>query len=650
MKLRIHLNKIRHTITRRAVRLVWFTRKKLPPTQVLALLAIIVGLLTGLMALVLKKLVNSIENLVNGAEQLSTATAANWLPNFLNSLPMLLTPAIGILLTILLVRWVVKDDISHGLSKVLKSIAVGQGRMPPHSSWSYVAACSLTAGFGGSVGMEAPIVATGSGIGSNIGRLFRLGYRYRVVLIGCGAAAAVSAVFKAPIAGLILAIEVLAIELSAWAILPLLLASASAAVLSMGLTDKTHEFSFAVTDLFLFTSIPWFVILGLLCGLVSVLFTRISWLIEDVFRPWSKRTRFLVGAGLVGLLVFLFPPLFGEGYAPMKALLSGQPTELAANPLYAAFLTLGPSSGNAGLAAWLFLGYLVLVLIFKLVSTPLTTASGGIGGIFAPSLFLGCFTGWIFALATNLSGLPGLLGINALSTQNLALVGMAGVMSGVMHAPLTAIFLIAEITGGYNLFIPLIITSAISHYTIRHYERHSVYTRKLAAEGHLITTERDRSALGLLTLAHFIRQDAPVISPSTTLETIVSLIRESSSEILVVSEAKRFYGFIFVDNIRQVIFVPESYQLVCAQDLMEPQPITLRQGQTMSAVLEHFATLAGQKSSDGQQIAASGSDIYQYLPVLDAENCYMGFVCHSDILEAYRQKILDMSGDPEDDR
>lgn len=647
MQTRLHLDNIQRAIRHKLVRLVWFSRQKLPGPQLVALLAILVGLLTGLMALVLKKLVNYFEILVSGSDRMSASADGGWLEHFLASMPLLVTPAIGILLTILLIRWLVKDDISHGLSKVLKSIAVGGGKMPSHSSWSYVAACSLTAGFGGSVGMEAPIVATGSGIGSNIARLFRLGYRYRVILLGCGAAAGVAAVFKAPIAGLLLAIEVLAIDVAAWSILPLLLASASAAVVSMALTDKTSEFSFAVTDTFFFPSIPWFVVLGFICGLVSVAFTRISWHVEDWFRPWGKRRRFLTGAGLVGLLVFLFPPLFGEGYAAMKALLSGQPTDLAVNPLYALLITANPTT-TSGPSAWFFLLLLVGTLLLKLVATPLTTASGGIGGIFAPSLFLGCFTGWAFAFATNLSGLPALFGFAPLSTQNLALVGMAGVMAGVVHAPLTAIFLIAEITGGYNLFIPLIITSALSHYTVRGYERQSVYTRKLATEGQLITAERDRSALGLLHLASFIRHDAPVIGPSTTLAGIVELIRQTTGEFLVVADADRFYGFIFVDNIRHVMFVPESYQLVCAQDLVEACRVDIRAGQPMGEVMEAFASLAGTDAAASGDRAASGSDTLQYLPVLDEQRRYAGFVCHSDILAAYRQKIVDMSGDPEE--
>jgi CIC family chloride channel protein len=319
----------------------------------------------------------------------------------------------------------------------------------------------------------------------------------------------------------------------------------------------------------------------------------------------------------------------------MKALLSGMPQLLSGNPLYAGLIDFHG-------APWLFLAFLVLVLVLKLFATPLTTAGGGIGGIFAPSLFLGCFLGWAMALAVNLTGLPNLLGIRMLSTQNMALVGMAGVMAGVVHAPLTSIILIAEITGGYDLLIPLIITSTISHYTIRRYEKHSVYTRKLASSGELITAQKDSSALGLLHLEHFIRNDAPVIGPATTLAGIIELIRQTTGEFLVVADQTRFFGFIFVDNIRQVIFVPESHQLVCAQDLIEAPGCSIRPDQPMSAVLDAFDCLG-----EHNPPVASGSDMLQYLPVLDERDSYLGYVCQSEILAAYRQKIQDMSGNPD---
>ena len=606
-------------------------RSHVPPTQLLAGLAIMIGLAAGCMALILKTLVHYFENLVSGIGLLA------W------GLPFLLSPAIGIILTILVVKYLVKDDISHGLSKVLQSIAVKNGDMPRHTVWSYVLACSLTAGFGGSVGMEAPILATGSGIGSNLARLFGLGYRHKVVLIGCGAAAAVSAIFKAPIAGLIIALEVLAIDSTAATILPILLASVSAAILSMGFSDHAIEFYFAVHQNFSFANIPWYIILGIVCGLVSLIFSRISWSIEERFRSWRPLNKILIGSSAVGILVFLFPPLFGEGYAAMIALLSGSPDSIGTNPLYAQLFLPG-FVGPGKLSAWLFVAFLALTLLFKLLATPLTTAAGGIGGIFAPSLFMGCLVGVILARTANLSSLPSLLGIQAAPEQNMALVGMAGMLSAIMHAPLTAIFLIAEISGGYGLFIPLIITSTISYYTIRRFEKYSVYTRNLARSGQLITREKDSSALGLLQLERFIRNDAPVIAPATPLADIIPLVSTSKSELFVVSDGPQFCGFVFVDNIRQVIFIQETYRLVCAQDLMEKPVCMLHSGQAMSEVLAAFTSLQA-SSTHGEDETGSSS---QYLPVSDSQGTFIGFVHHADVLAAYRQKIIDISSVSED--
>lgn len=600
-------------------------RAALPTGRLLAVLAILIGLGAGCMALLLKTLVHALEHLVK------TAGLS------LGGLPLLLSPALGVLLTILLVRLVVKDDISHGLSKVLQSIAVKGADMPRHSVWSYVAACSLTAGFGGSVGMEAPILATGGGIGSNLGRALGLDYRSKVVLVGCGAAAAVAAIFKAPIAGLIIALEMLAIDSTASAIMPILLASVSAALVSMGLSDRSIEFSFPVGQNFQFANLPWYVVLGVFCGLLSVLFSRLSWAVEDRARRWRPAVRFGVGAGAVGLLVFAFPPLFGEGYAPMHALLSGSRTAFETNPLFG-FLPGGAAA--AGWPAWLFLAFLALTLLLKMLATPLTTAAGGVGGIFAPSLFMGCLAGVILAQAANLSGLAAWLGAPAPETR-MALVGMAGMLSGVMHAPLTAIFLIAEISGGYGLFIPLIICAAISYYTVRRFERYSLYTKHLATSGQLITREKDRSALGLLQLDRFVRNDAPCVDAATPLAEIVDLLSQSRSELLVVRAENVFKGFIFVDEIRQVMFVQETYRLVIAQDLCEAPGLALRPDMGMDRVLAAFAEAARLRGgSDG--------DASQYLPVIDADGGYRGFVFHPDVLAAYRQKILDISAVSED--
>lgn len=615
-----------------------FLSDKLNPTQRLAFLSVGIGICTGVMALVLKSAVHYLEKFVSSLGDFPHRgiTSTSSLPvQLLSGLPLLITPAIGILLTILLVRHIVRDDISHGVTKVLRSIAVGKGEMPRHSVWSYVIACSLTTGFGGSVGMEAPILATGSGIGSNIARFFHLPYRHKVVLIGCGAAAAVAAIFKAPIAGLIIALEVLAIDSTAWAIMPILLASVSAALVSIGFSSGAIEFYFSVHHDFSPSNIPWYIILGVITGLIAVLFSRVSWRIENIFKPWGRWKRFLLGAGMVGILIFLCPPLFGEGYSAMKALLSGHPELLQTNPLYTGLLAMDFGSNDPAIKAWFFVVFLVLTLLLKIIATPITNAAGGVGGIFAPSLFIGCIAGTSLARIVNLSGIPAFFGINPAPELNMALVGMAGVLSGVMHAPLTAIFLIAEITGGYGLFIPLIITSTIAFYTIKRYEKYSVYTVKLANDGQLLTQEKDRSALKLLRINQFIRNDAPVISPSTTLAKIVPLISASDSEILIVTEGDMFKGLIMIADIRPIIFVPESYHVASAHDLLEFPKRILHPDMPMADVMDAFncGHISGEDSPQS----------IPYLPVLDREGKYVGFVSHADVLEAYRQKMLEIS-------
>jgi CIC family chloride channel protein len=343
------------------------------------------------------------------------------------------------------------------------------------------------------------------------------------------------------------------------------------------------------------------------------------------------------------VLVFACPPLFGEGYAAIRALLSGHPESLASNSLYSSWLS-GGTAGTVGMQAWVFLAFLLATLVLKLIATPLTNASGGVGGIFAPSLFIGCLAGTILARVVNVSGVPVLLGINPAPEQNLALVGMAGVLAGVMHAPLTAIFLIAEITGGYGLFIPLIVTSAISFYVIRRFEKYSVYTIRLAQEGQLITHEKDKSALTLMRLAQFVRNDAPVIPPSAALSQLVELISNTLSEVLVVVEDQKFVGLIPIASIRPVLFVQASYQLVSASDLLTVPRVSLRPGQAMDEVLAAFAV----PDLHSQGLHETPPANPQFLPVIDSVGSYCGIVSHAEILEAYRSKMLEISHYSED--
>ncbi len=576
--------------------------KRLPKYQLLILLSVIIGLVMGVAAIVLKTLVHYIEDFLRMTQGISN----------INML-FIIFPLGGIFLTLVFIRLFVKDDLSHGVSKVLRAIAVSKGDMPIHSTYSYITACSLTAGFGGSVGMEAPILATGGAVGSNLGKLFNFTYKQRIVLIGCGAAAAVAAIFKAPIAGLIIALELLMIDSTVAAIIPILISSVTGAILSMLISEQTIEFSFAIRDPFNFRNIPFYILLGIVSGFVSLYFTRTVSFMEEKAKVFkSKILRAAVFGIILGILVFALPPLFGEGYSTMKAMLSGKQHEVLNNSFFFAVNDKG----------WLFVVFLLLVMLGKAIACSLTTSAGGIGGIFAPSLFMGCITGFIFARSINL------LGWIHITEKNFALVGMAGVLSGVMHTPLTAIFLIAEITGGYDLFIPLIITSMLSFLTIKQFERYSLYTKHLAASGELITHQKDVAVLKSLELEKFIDRDATVVHPETKLEELTNLIASSRKSVFpVVGNANEFLGFINLDDVREIMFKSETYNLIIAFDIMIQPQATIQIHDTMETVMEKF-----QKSS------------FSYLPVLNGKT-YTGIVSRIDILNQYRKTLIELSSD-----
>ena len=514
---------------------------KLKPKQALLILSFVIGIVAGCSALVLKILVAKIELLV---------TTIPW--NLGINPIYLVSPAIGIFLTFVFVKRIVKDDLSHGVSRVLESIAVKNGDMPRHSVFSYIIACSLTAGLGGSVGMEAPILATGAGIGSNIGRLFSLGYKQKITLIGCGAAAAIGAIFKAPITGVVVALEVLMLDITAASIIPVLISSATGALVSLLASHQSLEFGFTVVQPFQPKNIPMYVILGW-----SAASAR-SILQHDLFHrgrhaETEQVERFAIGSILLGILILVFPPLYGEGYMSMKAILSGRLQDISIpSPL------LGIVSTSWGLVA-----YLELIILLKAVATTLTTSSGGVGGIFAPSLFIGSFTGLAFSRTINLTGLM------ALPERNFSLVGMAGVLAGVMHAPLTGIFLIAEITGGYHLIIPLIITTAISYYTVGLFERYSIYTKDLAAQGRLITRRVDASVLTLMNVDELVDTSVDPILPDTSLGQIMESIARTRDRVIPVLDAdSRFMGLVFMEDISLLGVEQSSLSRLQAIDVM----------------------------------------------------------------------------------
>jgi CIC family chloride channel protein len=523
----------------------------------------------------------------------------------------LATPIIGIMLTVLFVKYFVKDSIDHGVSKILYAISRGRGELKPHNTYSSMIASTLTVGFGGSVGLEAPIVLTGSAIGSSIGRFFRMSQRNLILLIGCGAAGAVAGIFKAPIAGVVFALEILMLNLTMTALIPLLIAAVTATVLDYFFMGEAVEFAYEVVNPFNLKEIPWFILLGIFTGFVSLYFTRANNKVESWFAGIQQDyKKFLIGGLALGMLIFLFPPLFGEGYVALKTILAGNGEDLANNSLFF------PLKNNF----WLFPGFLALILIFKVVAMAVTTGSGGIGGVFAPSLFMGGVSGFFVGRLLNTFTF-----INV-SESNFALAGMAGVMAGVMHAPLTAIFLIAEITGGYVLFMPLIITATISYMVIIMFEPHSIYAKRLAKRGELVTHDKDKSALAMLKIDKLIETNFQTISPDATLGDLVKAIEKSERNVFpVVDEENNFHGLIWLNYIRDIIFKPEKYETTLVKDLMYMPDVPVDINETMEEVAQKFQNCG-----------------HYNLPVLD-KGKYLGFVSRANVFSSYRQIIHEFS-------
>ena len=568
----------------------------------LLLLSVLVGLLSGLAAVLLKTLVawssHTVMTLTSGSSRLVIAVL----------------PLVGILLTILFVRYVVRGDIGHGLPSVLLAISRGHSRLPSKNIYTSLIASTLTVAFGGSVGLEAPIASTGSAIGSNIGRLFRLSPKSLRLLLGCGAAGAIAGIFKAPFAGIMFVVEVFLFDLSATTALPLLLSSLAAAVVSYFLMGSSVQFSFQVTEPFQLSQLPFYLILGIFCAAVSLYFLRISDHVEGWFgrrkNPWH---RWIVGGVVLGAMVLLFPPLYGEGYAAVTALLNGQSDILFSGTLYESM-----ASGT-----WLPALLLLVLVLLKPVATATTIGSGGVGGTFGPSLVLGGLSGYLVALVLNQLGLP------TQSPANFALVGMAAVMTGVMHAPFMATFLIAEITGGYALLVPLLTASAVAYLCISPFEHHSIYARKLAKHGDLLTHDTDASAWHLMDMQSLIETNFVVVRSGDTLRQLVEEVKNSRRNLFpVLSDDDKFLGVIVFDDVRKIIFQTELYDTVRVDDIMHPlsEGDVVRSTDTLTDVVEKFRI----------------SDRYN-LVVIDADNRYLGFLSRANTFSAYRRFISEAS-------
>ncbi len=566
------------------------------------LLSLVIGLLSGLAAVLLK-------NTAFYTHDLLTVNFAKDSENYW----YLAYPMIGIFLTVMYIRFFVKDDIGHGVSRVLYAISKNGGRMKPHNNYSSMIASTLTVAFGGSVGLEAPIVATGSSIGSTLGKLFRLNYKTTILLIGCGAAGAIAGIFKAPIAGIVFVIEVLMLDLTIVNLIPLLISAITASSLSYFLMGKGVLFSFDVTTPFILRNIPFFIILGIVCGFVSLYFTKISMKIEEWFKLIKNQYyKIILGGVILGVLIFIFPSLYGEGYDVLNMVLHGKGNEL----LQTSFFYFLKND------LWLFPGALLAILFFKVVAMAVTNGSGGVGGIFAPSLFMGGITGFFVARTLNVSGIANV------SEINFALIGMAGIMSGVMHSPLTAVFLIAEITGGYQLFTPLIITSTISYLTISNWEPHSIYTKRLALRDELITHDKDKAVLTLMKIDKLVETNFHTVNPEANLKTLVEIISKSNRNIFpVVDNENNFKGVVVLDDIRHIIFDTGLYHQTLIKNLMIVPPYTVEYYDTMKTIVNKF----------------NESGNYN-LPVLN-EGKYIGFVSRANIFSAYRKMLKHFSDD-----
>lgn len=569
-------------------------------------LALLVGFFSAVAALLLHGVINQIGALLTSSFD---KTGVNWL--------YLVYPVVGIFLTSLFVRYIVKDNISHGITRILYAISSKRSRLRGHNCWSSVVASGITIGFGGSVGAEAPIVLTGSAIGSNLGKLFRMDNKTLMLLVGCGAAGAIAGIFKAPIAGLVFTLEVLMIDLTMASLLPILISCVTATCFTYIFSGSTALFTFHLDGFWMVERAPANILLGVFCGLVSLYFIRTMTFCEDIFAKFKDKpyAKLALGGVTLSLLIFLFPSLFGEGYSSINLLLNGR-TEADWNGVMSNSLFAGEGH--------LLVLYVALVILSKVFATSATNGGGGCGGTFAPSLFIGCFSGFLFARLWNIYN----IGVY-LPEKNFALLGMAGVMSGVMHAPLTGIFLIAEITGGYSLFVPLMIVSVCSYLTIYMFEPHSIYGMRLAKQGKLITHHTDHAILTLMSLDSVIDRDFNAVSPDMELGQIVHKISRSRNSFLpVLDAAGNLLGEIEITKIRHVVFRIELYHHFKARQLMTQPAATLNDDTPMTDVMKVFDH--------------THSDC---LPVLDHEKHLKGYISRQRMYGMYRKMVADMSED-----
>ncbi len=563
-------------------------------------LSLVVGLLSALAAAILKNAIHYTQKLLTGG--ISTESG---------SILYLAYPIAGMLLTVLFVKYIVKDNIGHGISRILYAISKKRSYLKRHNTWSSLVASTLTIGFGGSVGAEAPIVLTGSSIGSAIGRFFRLNYKNITLLIGCGAAGAISGIFKAPVAGIVFTLEILMLDLTTSSIVPLLISSVTAATVAYFLMGDKVLLSFDIAGSFSISNIPWYVILGIISGLLSLYYSKLTLLIESGYEKIRNTyLRLALGGIVLGGLIYLFPPFYGEGYNTIMSLLQGNSDLIMKNSIF------GSLSGSF-IMLMLFMAGLIL---FKVFASSSTNGAGGVGGIFAPTLFIGGINGFFVA-----SMLKKFVNVG-LPDNRFVLVGMAGMMAGVMHAPLTAIFLIAEITGGYGLLIPLIITSTVAYITTRSFEKHSIYHVQLAERGELITHDKDKAAMIRMDWRREIERDLLKIKMNDKLGDLIKLISHSKRNLFpVVDEFNIMDGVVSLDDVREIMFQPELYDTVSIKEIMTIPPSYIDIKESIETVMETFRKTGAWN-----------------LPVLD-NGYYVGFISKSRIYSTYRELLRELS-------
>ena len=588
------------------LRLYQWRIKHLSDRQATIILAFFIGFFASVAAFLLHSLIHEIQQLLTSRFHANTF---NWM--------YLMFPVVGIFLTSLFVRYVVKDNISHGITRILYAISSKQSRLKAHNCWTSVVASAITIGFGGSVGAEAPIVLTGSAIGSNLGRFFRMDNKTLMLLVGCGAAAAIAGIFKAPIAGLVFTLEVLMVDLSMASLLPILTAAVTATCFTYVFMGSDSLFTFHLDSGWVVERVPASIILGVVCGLVSLYFIRSMSVCEGIFGKMKQHRwgKLALGGLMLSSLIFLFPVLYGEGYSAINILLNGSSeadwNEVLKNSMF---------YGNGHL----LILFIALVIFTKTFATAATNGGGGCGGTFAPSLFVGAFSGFLFSRLWNMYQVG-----TYIPEKNFTLLGMAGVMAGVMHAPLTGIFLIAEITNGYDLFMPLMIVAVSSVMTISIFEPHSIYAMRLAREGKLVTHHTDKSVLTLMSMDSVIERDYTAVDPDMPLGRLVNAISKShTSFIPVLNAAGSILGEIDITKIRHVMFRAELYNKLTVSQLMQPIAAQVAEGDSMEEVMRKF-DLKGTR----------------YLPVVNTAGHITGYISRSRAYSMYRKMVADFSNE-----